>query len=48
VLKATATGGTLAFTWNPKRATIGVHTIVVTATDKAGNATTRQVQVTRK
>ncbi len=48
VLKATATGGTVTFTWNPKKATIGVHTISVTATDQAGNAATRQVQVTRK
>jgi hypothetical protein len=48
VLKATATGGSLAFSWNPKKVAPGAHTIAVTARDAAGNATTQQVQVTRK
>ncbi len=46
-LKSTAVGASLTYNWNTKRAARGTHTIVVTATDAAGNSTTKQVQVTR-
>lgn len=46
-LKATVTGKpTLTSRWNTRSAVAGTHTIAVTATDAAGNATTRQIQVT--
>jgi len=45
-LKHTVTGNVLNYKWNSRPAAPGVHVIVVTATDAAGNATTRQVQVT--
>ena len=48
VQKASRTGATLSYMWNTRKYPSGVHTIVVTAKDAAGNATTRQVQVTRK
>jgi hypothetical protein len=46
-LKSTAVGASLTYNWNSKKAARGTHTIVVTATDAAGNSTTQQVQVTR-
>jgi hypothetical protein len=47
VLKATVTGkSSLNSRWNTRSAVAGTHTIAVTATDAAGNATTRQIQVT--
>jgi hypothetical protein len=45
---ATATGASLSYNWNTKKASSGTHTIVVTARDAAGNSTSRQVQVTRR
>jgi thermitase len=45
-LKSTATGKPLSYKWNTRPAAAGLHTIVVTATDGAGNKTTKQVQVT--
>ncbi len=46
-LKATATGkAILSSRWNTRGAAAGTHTIAVTATDAAGNATTKQIQVT--
>jgi pectate lyase len=47
-LKATVKGGVLSYRWNAKRVNPGVHTILVTAADDAGNSTTKQVQVMRK
>lgn len=44
-LKVTATGGALTYNWNTRKTPLGGHTIVVTATDASGNATTAQVQV---
>lgn len=48
VQKAAATGGTISYNWNAKKAAPGTHTIVVTAKDAAGNSAMKQVQVTRK
>ena len=46
-LKATVTGKTtLSSRWNTRNSAAGTHIIMVTATDAAGNATTRQIQVT--
>jgi thermitase len=45
-LKSTATARPLSIRWNTKPEKAGVHTIMVTATDRAGNTTTRQIQVT--
>ena len=48
VLRNTVQGRPLSFRWNTKQETTGVHTIMVTAADPAGNTTTRQIQVTAK
>lgn len=46
-LKATASGATLIFNWNARKAAAGGHSIQVVATDAAGNKSTAAVQVTR-
>jgi len=46
MLKTTATGGNLSYSWNMRKSSAGAHTIAVTATDAAGNAVTAQLQVT--
>jgi hypothetical protein len=48
VLKSTVTGRPLSYKWNAKQSGSGAHAILVTASDPAGNATTRQIQVTVK
>jgi hypothetical protein len=48
VLKTIVKSNYLAYRWNASNVASGVHTILVTATDDAGNSTTKQVQVTRK
>jgi subtilisin family serine protease len=48
VMKATATGGSINYNWNAKKAAPGLHTLMVAARDAAGNGSTAQVQVTRK
>ena len=45
-LKASAKNRSLSYQWNANRIASGVHTILVTATDNAGNSATKQVQVT--
>jgi chitodextrinase len=47
-LTATTSGSSLNYKWNAKRVAPGAHTILVTATDDAGNSATKQVQVNRK
>lgn len=44
---ATATGGSLNYSWNTRKASLGGHTISVVASDAAGNKTTTAVSVTR-
>jgi hypothetical protein len=46
VLKSSVTGKPLSVKWNAKSSSVPVHTILVTATDVAGNATSRQISVT--
>lgn len=46
-LKAIGNGGTVSYVWNTKKASKGVHTIDVTATDAAGNQSSATAQVTR-
>ncbi|SFG69650.1 Serine protease, subtilisin family [Duganella sp. CF458] len=45
-LKASGTGA-LSYTWNSRKATKGSHTVQAVARDKAGNSTTKSVQVWR-
>ena len=47
VAKGSFTGGAISYKWNTSPLASGSHTIVVTATDAAGNLTTQQVQVTK-
>jgi subtilisin family serine protease len=47
VVKGTYAGVPLSYKWNAQAASQGTHTISVTARDKAGNATTKSVQVKR-
>jgi len=47
VLKATVTGGSLSTSLNLKRVHTGSHTVLVTATDAAGNKGSSQVQFTK-
>lgn len=47
VLKATGSGGSLAYTWNARKASAGAHTINVIAKDAAGNTSSSSIQVTR-
>lgn len=43
----TVSGGSLAYTWNTRKAVIGSHTLSVVAADAAGNKTTSTIQVRR-
>ena len=47
VLMAKSTGGSLAYSWNTRKAALGTHTIQAVATDAAGNNASTSVQVTR-
>jgi thermitase len=47
VLKVSAQGTSLNYTWNSRRVRSGVHTILVRATDNIGNSTTKQVTVSK-
>lgn len=44
---AAGTGGSLSYTWNTRKLSAGAYTVTAVATDKAGNATTTSVAVTR-
>jgi hypothetical protein len=44
---ATATGGTLSYTWNTRKLSAGTHTVQVTATNAAGNRATQSVRVSK-
>jgi hypothetical protein len=46
VLKSSVTGKPLSVKWNAKSSSVPAHTILVTATDVAGNTTSRQISVT--
>jgi subtilisin family serine protease len=46
VVKAQGTGGSLAYSWNTKKATSGAHVITATAKDAAGNKSSVSVNVT--
>jgi subtilisin family serine protease len=48
VLKGTVTGGSLSISVNVRKLLPGLHTVLVTATDKSGNQGSRQVQFTKK
>jgi subtilisin family serine protease len=46
-LKTTVSGkASISYKWNTRSLSAGAHTIVVIASDAAGNSTTRQIQVT--
>lgn len=47
VLKATATGSSLNYSWNTRKVIAGAHTLQVVAQDAAGNSATSSVQVTK-
>ena len=47
VLKARGTGGSLAYSWNTRKAAAGNHIIEAVAKDAAGNTATKSVQVIR-
>ncbi|MBC7857424.1 MAG: S8 family serine peptidase [Burkholderiaceae bacterium] len=47
VVKASATGGSLAYSWNTRKVAAGSHTIQVVARDAANNASSTSVLVTR-
>jgi hypothetical protein len=44
---ATATGGSLSYSWNTRKIAAGSYTIQAVATDAAGNASTQAVQVSK-
>ncbi|MES2948774.1 MAG: S8 family serine peptidase [Pseudomonadota bacterium] len=48
VVKASGTGGALAYNWNTRKVASGTHTIGVIAKDATGNSATASVQVTTK
>lgn len=45
VVKASGKGGALAYSWNTRKMKKGMHTIVATARDAAGNTATRTIAV---
>lgn len=45
---ATASGGSLSYSWNTRKASVGAHTITVTARDAAGNSSSSTVQVSTR
>ncbi|MES2563825.1 MAG: Ig-like domain-containing protein, partial [Pseudomonadota bacterium] len=46
-LKATVSGASLSYQWNTKKASAGTHTLMVEATDAAGNVGSQVVQVVK-
>jgi subtilisin family serine protease len=46
-LRSTVIGTPLSYKWNTRKEKAGTHVISVTARDRAGNSTTREVQVTK-
>ncbi len=44
---ASATGGSLNYAWNTRKAALGMHSISAVAVDAAGNRTTKTIQVRR-
>ena len=46
-LKATGSGGSLAYNWNTRKFAFGTHTIHAVARDAAGNTSSTSVQVTK-
>ncbi|WP_157272149.1 S8 family serine peptidase [Azohydromonas aeria] len=44
-LKASGPGANLAFSWNTRKSTAGLHVLTVVASDAAGNQVSRSVQV---
>ncbi len=46
-LKATSTSGLISYSWNPKKASLGVHTVVVKAYDAAGNVGQAQISLAK-
>lgn len=44
---ARATGGQLSYSWNTRKLSAGTYTVTATATDPAGNASSKSVTVTR-
>ncbi|MGE5100731.1 MAG: S8 family serine peptidase [Deltaproteobacteria bacterium] len=46
-LKATATGGSLSYSWNTRKASSGSHTIQAVAKDASGNTSSTSVQVSK-
>ncbi len=48
VIVASGSGGSLAYSWNTRKAALGLHTISVTARDAAGNTSSQSVQVTSR
>jgi hypothetical protein len=48
VLKAKASGGSLAYSWNTRKMKSGTHTLQAVARDAAGNSSTASVQVTTR
>lgn len=47
VLKTSATGGSLVYSWNTRKVAKGSHTIQAVAKDAAGNTTSKSVKVTK-
>jgi hypothetical protein len=45
VRRTTKLGGSLAYTWNANQASTGMHTLLVQATDGAGNVAQRSIIV---
>lgn len=46
-LRASATGGSLSYSWNTRKITSGSYTIMAVATDAAGNKTSQSVLVSK-
>lgn len=47
LLKAQGSGGSLAYSWNTRKVSYGIHMIQAIAKDAAGNSTSTSVQVTK-
>ncbi len=47
VLKASATGASLAYAWNTRKVSAGSHTVTAVAKDAAGNSSSASLQVNR-
>jgi len=48
VTKAQGSGGTLGYTWNTRKVSVGPHVLTATARDAAGNTSSTSVTVTTK